>query len=581
MGAQVSPSIPVKIWSQCFGDAQLAQASLEQARGFMSTLWGPETSLMGVPPGDMNDPDDDWTDTPETGDGLIDIYLLGEFSPSGHVRDFDVSGAYAVTASTPPIAGPTGALKTAAYIVVSPGLHDLLLESTLAHEFFHVLEYWHNKQGLWDCVVGSLGAACTSDTPRASYWMTEASATWAEDRYVPAARGLPDGPYDNFKAWRMTNMGLSQTAANNAYHSWMWPLFMQQQAGDRAIANVWRAYEGKHGFAQLQAATSSIIPFDQQFREFAIRGWNELLNPGDPLVHHYFDQSLDDQFPKDQPEDGRVLDPIDLDTHDQGPHTESLIIDSLATRYQTISPSGDAKSIILDFTALASDIDVDGIVYMADGSWQRRKLDGSVTWCLDKPSDAVKLVYLVFSDHDLDPGVLTRTWSWEAKVQGCGAGEGTLTYSYLDTGPLRGQPGSSSAVDATVQAHLKLNDFTTGSQAEFLNAGSTYGVTTAWKTILPPGVDGCSPISSGVGTPGGALDLDSITAGSYVDDDGQRRLGISIDLPVHEELDQSWCALGSGHSSDEVRIQTPDCEGIEAGSTGDVQRFRLRLSFPG
>ena len=299
-------------------------------------------------------------------------------------------------------------------------------------------------------------------------------------------------------------------------------------------------------------------------------------------VHHYFDQSLDDQFPKDQPEDGRVLDPIDLDTHDQGPHTESLIIDSLATRYQTISPSGDAKSIILDFTALASDIDVDGIVYMADGSWQRRKLDGSVTWCLDKPSDAVKLVYLVFSDHDLDPGVLTRTWSWEAKVQGCGAGEGTLTYSYLDTGPLRGQPGSSSAVDATVQALLKLNDFTTGSQAEFLNAGSTYGVTTAWKTILHRASTGAlldlewrwdarGARSTSTASPQEATSTMTASAGSA---------SASI-CPCTKSSTRAGAALGSGHSSDEVRIQTPDCEGIEAGSTGDVQRFRLRLSFPG
>ena len=252
MGAQVSPSIPVKIWSQCFGDAQLAQASLEQARGFMSTLWGPETSLMGVPPGDMNDPDDDWTDTPETGDGLIDIYLLGEFSPSGHVRDFDVSGAYAVTASTPPIAGPTGALKTAAYIVVSPGLHDLLLEldarprvlprarvlaqqaGTLGlrcgqpgcglHER-HAAGFVLDDRGLGDVGRGSLRAR-GAWTAR---WSLRQLQGVADDEHGP----LPDGGQQ-----RLPLPGCGRCSC-------------QQQAGDRAIANVWRAYEGKHGFAQL------------------------------------------------------------------------------------------------------------------------------------------------------------------------------------------------------------------------------------------------------------------------------------------------------------------------------------------
>ena len=49
----------------------------------MAALWGPETDLMGVPPGDANVPNDDYGDTPETGDGLIDIYLLDSASPAG------------------------------------------------------------------------------------------------------------------------------------------------------------------------------------------------------------------------------------------------------------------------------------------------------------------------------------------------------------------------------------------------------------------------------------------------------------------------------------------------------------------
>jgi hypothetical protein len=582
MSTQVSPNIPVMVWSQCFGSATDAQAALEEARGYMATLWGPETNLMGVPPGDQNVPDDDWDDMPETGDGLIDIYLLDNYSPSGHVRDFDLSGAYAVTASTPPIAGPANALTTAGYIVVMPGLRGLDLESTLAHEFFHVLQYAHNKQGLWDCIVGSLGAACTTDTPRTSYWMTEASATWAEHRFVPAARATKDGPYDRFHEWRKTNMGLSQTANNNAYHSWMWPLFVQEQASQTAIANIWRAYEGKHGFQQLQAATDSVMPFAQQFREFAIRGWNELLNPGDPLQLHYFDQSLDGAFPRDQPEDGRLIDPIDLDAQRQGPHIEYVLIDSLATRYQTISPSGDTHTIVLDFTALAPEIDVDGIVYLADGTWERRKLDGQVTWCLDKPADAVQLAYLVFSDHDLDPGLLTRTWSWEARQEGCGVTIGTLAYTFVDTAPLTSFTGGRVSIQASVTVHLKANENVGNPyNAMYLNDGSAYGVQMNVKSLGPPGPDGCQITSISTGLPGGGLEIDSVVGNTWVDEDGRNRLTLGIGLPVHLETDENWCALGAAHSTSESGVTFPECDGVEIASTDTTQTFKFDCDFQG
>lgn len=247
-----------------------------------------------------------------------------------------------------------------------------------------------------------------------------------------------------------------------------------------------------------------------------------------------------------------------------------------------MSPSGDAKSIVFDFTALAPEIDVDALVYLTDGTWQRRSLAGPVTWCLDKPSDAVSFAWLVFSNHDPGPGVTTRRWSWEAKAEGCGTSEGTLTYSYLSHDPRGGIMGGSHSISATVQVHLKANDGSTEFGQDLLNDGSTYGIATFWKTILPPGVDGCSSILSAVGTPGGSLQSDSVTGASWTDDAGNLRLGISVDLPVHEEESDNWCSLGSGHSSTDTRVQFgTDCDGTEAGSTGDTQRFVFNCQVQG
>jgi Family of unknown function (DUF6055) len=576
LSTQVSPNIPVKIWSSCYslGDPQ---AALEEARGDVATLWQPETSIMGMPPGDRNIAGDDWEDTPETGDGLLDIYLLGNASPSGHVRDFDVGNAYAATASTPPFDGAAGSRTVAAYIVIIPGVRGLALESTLAHELFHALQYGHNREGLEDCPITSLGSC--PNVPTEFFWMTEASATWAEFYFVPAARAILDGPYDRFQRWRTTDMGLSRVAANNAYSSWMWPLFVQQQAGANAIGNIWRAYEGKAGFRQLQAATDSVVPFAQTFREYAVRGWNELLNPGDPLGHHYFDASLDPAFPRDQPEGGRLLDDITMVADGSGPHTEQLALESLATRYLSFDPAG--HSVVFDFTALGPEVDVAAIVRLADGRWERRDLpDTQVQWCLDDPKDAIEAGYLIFADHSQDPGLLTRDWSWDALQAGCGVPVGTLVYSLLDTAPISSLPGGSNAIDASVQVRLKRNEnLADPYDAMFLNDGSTYGVHEASKTLLVETVDGCVITSTSTGSPGGALEIDSVVGSTWVDDAGKNRLTLGIDLPVHVETSLDQCVLGTSHASSETTLQYPSCDGIETSTTASTQTFTFDCHF--
>ena len=581
MSTQVSASIPVMIWSQCFGSALAAQAAMEEARGYMAALWQPETSLMVVPPGDQNFPNDGYDDMPETGDGLIDIYLLDGFSPSGHVRDFNIGTNYGVASWTPPFEGSDGSKNSSAYLIIKPGLRGLDLETTLAHEFFHALQFAINFEGMTDCPLGSLGNC--PGAPQDWFWMTEASATWAEHRFVPAARATVDGPYDRYQGWRKTNQGLSQVGGINAYYSWMWPLFMQQQAGAASVGTAWRAFRGKHGWNQLQAALDGVVPFEQFFREYAVRGWNELLNPGDPLVHHYFDQALDGNFPRDQPEDDRLLETIQFDADDTGPSIEYLVIDSLAPKYLAFFPGADAHTLVFDFAALAPEIDVDAIVRLEDNSWERRELPrGQVTWCLDKPADSVQEGILVFSNHDQHPGITTRTWSWDATSKSCGVPVGTLAYSFLDTAPIISQPGGHQAYDATVQVRLKLNEHIADPySAMYLNDGSTYGVQTSTKSLLAVGPDGCQPNFVSTGTPGGSLEIDSVVGNTWIDENGKNRLTLGISLPVHVESTEDWCPLGIVHSSNETSVEYPACDGMETSSTPTSQTFVFECDFQG
>jgi hypothetical protein len=60
----------------------------------------------------------------------------------------------------------------------------------------------------------------------------------------------------------------------------------------------------------------------------------------------------------------------------------------------------------LDFTGLSpeADLDVDVLLKVEDGRWERRQLTGgsSMTYCLSNPGEAVEELYLILSNHNRD-----------------------------------------------------------------------------------------------------------------------------------------------------------------------------------
>ena len=201
-------------------------------------------------------------------------------------------------------------------------------------------------------------------------------------------------------------------------------------------------------------------------------------------------------------------------------------------------------------------------------TWERRELPASETvWCLDSPKDAVVEGFLIFSDHDQRPGAITRPWSITAEEAGCGSQVGTLSYSFLDSAPASGWSGSSMSEDATIQVKLKADPDLGG----YVNDGSTYGAHSFSHVVLPPGPDGCSPIIDSTGIGGGTLEQEVISAGPYQDDAEEWHLTLgSISLPVHFEVDESWCSAGSGNHSDDGSMLVPVCEGDALTTTDEA-----------
>ena len=203
----VSPGPGWRLWTAC-GD-QTALAQVVELAGWMPRFYADETALMGPPLSDaLGGP-------AEAGDGPIDIYLVDQCVSSG-VRclssGFDDASEFGYAKSARPCVPSGAADKCSAFAVINRFAYNADTPSTLAHEFFHVLEFAHNRHGL------NVGGRWN--------WFTEASAKWAQFRYYPASR--PGRVYSFFENFMSTALGLTKTNGRNEYASFVWPLFMTE-----------------------------------------------------------------------------------------------------------------------------------------------------------------------------------------------------------------------------------------------------------------------------------------------------------------------------------------------------------------
>jgi hypothetical protein len=461
-------------------------------------------------------------------------------------------------------------------MVVDPGAgSDLELKSTIAHELFHVLQYAHNRRGIVYCVDPNCDDV-------EIHWFAEASATWAEHHFVPEARGAPDGPYVRFReGFRSSASGLNFIDHDNEYDSWLWPLFMQQELGDNAVAAAWTAIEGAVGYDAVQAALDSVLGFDDEFREFAVRVWNQQLN-GNPIDPRFNDPRLDPTFPTDQPAAPRSFESFDLDT--DSTFQETRTAPALWSWYHPFEIVGHHRQLELDLSGASSEFNGDVLLYIGD-QWIRYKLDNAVNKiCLDRPDQAAHGGIVVLSNHD--QGHDARPISWSARVteDGCSAVTGSITYqSSYDNG--NGGTGSES-LTATINLQSAPGD--AGAYGQFVNAGSSGSASLSYHTVLPTGPDGCAPTMTGSGTAALGNEQDAITGGLGRPDGTNWVFTVAVSIRIHVEEDQNWCSIGLGHTSFDQAVQVPSCDGTEAapGSIGPLQpsgglirEFTIHCSF--
>ena len=274
----------------------------------------------------------------------------------------------------------------------------------------------------------------------------EASATWSEHEFVPAARASE--VYPRISVFQEAEVGLASVKDTNEYASWLWPLFMRQEEGPQAIGDAWFSLEGVSGFANLQAAIGQLVPFEDRFGDFAVRAYNDHLEPGDPIDPAFWD--VDPSFPAEVPVDPRAEYGVDVPADDKLERTISMPpLWSHATQLIT----DGIPTVTFDFGELTdgTNVTVDLLVETRSDGWQRRP--GNI----GKVCDAKQVVVILANGNASLGADQKGTWSATGSDEPCNDGNWTVTLAghqgreWHLLGPggqrelLRGRPGQAGS----------------------------------------------------------------------------------------------------------------------------------------
>lgn len=396
-------------------------------------LWTPMTA---APPAGMGPPKADCYDVGGMpfcpgGDDKIDIYLLS----TKQCRDrggrcLPIPGnAVAMAPTAPPRVGKTAS----GYILLARDRagDPATIKSDFAHEFFHILQSAHNSTARFV----DTGARIGSKTVWDECWFTEASATWAEWKFVPAT--AVDQVYLRFsRVFQTDHLSLlTNSPDSHPYASFIWPYFSQQEKGAAApVFQAWVSAEAASDSDGITDAVDSQLPFAAHFRDFAVRNIDITLS-GNPLGVTY--QVQDKLFPEDLPDSNKVTLPA------VGERTIlPVAVVALAARYDAIDIEDPAvRKIILRFDKVPG-LDVDILAGNAQsGTWKRIKVGSKpVVFCRDIPEQNVYKLYVILSNHDKTRGnKISGSYEIESRPSCCDFAAATswkahISFTYSHSG---------------------------------------------------------------------------------------------------------------------------------------------------
>ena len=379
-----------KVWACDTGDAAGDVAAVAAVLDdIYPAMAGPAAMGPALPDGGTAD---------DGGDPRIDVYLL-DVVPTrlrgGAQKPIEGLPIAAISADDPFV----GAGSSSYLMIGRPRLHPPgELRRTLIHEVFHAQQYAHNY-------------AITTVDPTATPWFFEASAAWAERQFFPAGSTRVHADYftNGFRTAPELPLELPTRAAGSsaelAHPRWayLWPLFMQQEAGGdpAAVFDTWDAVAGAKTWDEFHGAIDAQLPFATAFRDFTVRNLNLDLGPAiGPLY-----RDLDPAFPTGGAPalngERAVTEPGTLVLPIGGPN--GLGLQSLSSQYDEVlvTERANTRTLTFDFTRVPKGIDVTVLTHAPGGPWTRHDLAPADVLTLDFDAGGeVDQVYVILGNHD-------------------------------------------------------------------------------------------------------------------------------------------------------------------------------------
>lgn len=368
------PHQPFRVWT-C---EVLDDSGLDGATHALDMVVGMVGSHAGEMIRDMGPvlPDDPSTDAHPDADEKIDIYILptGWTGPKRGTNRHDTDFGLTISAA------PYGDVTASSYVLLAAehlGDRDLA-ERMLVHEMFHVLQYAHHVKLRFKFPDD------TGKTTAIGSWYVEASAEWAASYYVrgDSARLHKDRlplVHDRYLDWSLTS-----PVGVRPYGAYIWPLYMEQQAGPEAVFASWRALAALPAYPEwtrIIEAISETVDMGAEFPEFVMRLLNADL-PGDPIKTRFV--SLDGHFP-----DGRLPtmkeSTLDKDTVDFSVGAAGSELPGLGYRYYRVAvppspgtPEAAEVAVTISgdiVTRTGASVSVEALAQDLNGNYQRHAIE--------------------------------------------------------------------------------------------------------------------------------------------------------------------------------------------------------------
>ena len=426
---------------------------------------------------------------PNGGDGKLDVYLFNLKPQQGNILP---PRAWASPYNTDPRDG-YGCPSTPSYMAVDLGFAKKSsperVATTLAHEYFHVIQYTHDRKNV-----------CSE-----YFKSDEGTATYAKHHVYPNM--------NHEHEWYEWFEDGSQRFHTSDYDTWPFYMYMVQMQGSSVLQEMYKAEAGDNAYESINKVLNG--GFKKHWLDFAVYNWNT-----DPLQDGFKQWDRFAFRPGRRPKTAGHLKAIEpekviLDSNGQYSKTMDLNLPPLTRDFYAFDlRSSDIRSVSIDNPIIMSTRKVNAKVLLKRrGQTQFEEVlwqDGmrhEYAFCLDKQIEDYEQIVVIVGNYLHQKSAATHIMDprFKATNQGCHTIKGRMRAN------LKMTSGNSSHESELLGEDLVFKE--SGFNSEGIFKGHFHMQSGKVSYTYTGKIDNCT------GTAAGYLDIDTnpnkIAGGSY------------------------------------------------------------------